>query len=174
MQSASTILTLKFPNFADLVGHFVRLGKAGSLTEVNGANFLSGETIRGIRQMDASHLMGHHATASTRPQQDSRNTEITPVCHLTQVSVHSNIYHALRFPRPPPPPFDIETMEPIEPPWRAVKEWIPDENPDIDWFNRPRNPSTSPGYRDAYDQRPQWRPEEVPLGDGRTLVLDPS
>ena len=27
-------------------------------------------------------------------------------------------------PRPPPPPFDIETMEPIEPPWQAIKEWI--------------------------------------------------
>ena len=27
-------------------------------------------------------------------------------------------------PRPPPPPFDIETMEQIEPPWQAIKEWI--------------------------------------------------
>jgi hypothetical protein len=44
-------------------------------------------------------------------------------------------------PRPPPPPFDIETMEPIEPPWLAIKEWIPDDEPDLDWFNRPRNPS---------------------------------
>jgi len=32
-------------------------------------------------------------------------------------------------------------MEPIEPPWQAIKEWIPDDEPDLDWFNRPRNPS---------------------------------
>jgi hypothetical protein len=32
-------------------------------------------------------------------------------------------------PRPPPPPFDIETLRRIVPPWRAIKEWIPDENP---------------------------------------------
>jgi hypothetical protein len=42
--------------------------------------------------------------------------------------------------RPPPPPFDIDTMEPIEPPWQAIKEWIPDDEPDLDRFNRPRNP----------------------------------
>lgn len=28
----------------------------------------------------------------------------------------------IQFPRPPPPPFDIDTMEPIEPPWQAIKE----------------------------------------------------
>jgi hypothetical protein len=44
----------------------------------------------------------------------------------------------IQLPRPPPPPFDIETMEPLEPPWQAIKEWIPDEEPDLDWFNRPR------------------------------------
>ena len=32
----------------------------------------------------------------------------------------------VNLPRPPPPPFDIETMEPIEPPWQAIKEWIAD------------------------------------------------
>ncbi|MCP5538289.1 MAG: transposase [Akkermansiaceae bacterium] len=79
----------------------------------------------------------------------------------------------IKLPRPPPPPFDIETMDPIEPPWKAVKEWIPDQNPELDWFNRPRIPSAPPGHRNAYDQRPRWKPEEVPLGDGRTLVLDP-
>jgi hypothetical protein len=34
-------------------------------------------------------------------------------------------------------------MEPIEPPWQAIKEWIPDDEPDLDWFNRPRNPSNN-------------------------------
>ena len=33
----------------------------------------------------------------------------------------------IHLPRPPPPPFDIHTMEPIEPPWQAIKEWIPDD-----------------------------------------------
>jgi hypothetical protein len=27
---------------------------------------------------------------------------------------------------------------------------------------------------ESYDQSPDWRPEETPLGDGRTLVLDPT
>ena len=61
-------------------------------------------------------------------------------------------------------------MEPIEPPWQAVKEWIPDDDPNLDWFNRPRNPSSPPP--EDFDQRPAWQPEEIPLGDGRTLVLD--
>jgi hypothetical protein len=43
-------------------------------------------------------------------------------------------------------------MEPIEPPWQAVKEWIPDDEPDLDWFNRPRNPSESDP--DCFDQSP--------------------
>jgi hypothetical protein len=30
----------------------------------------------------------------------------------------------IQLPRPPPPPFDIDTMEPIEPPWQAMKERI--------------------------------------------------
>ena len=72
--------------------------------------------------------------------------------------------------RPPSPPFDIETMEPIEPPWQAIKEWIPDDEPDLDWFNRPRNPSNS--APEDFDQRPSWQPEKIPLGDRRTLVLD--
>jgi hypothetical protein len=42
--------------------------------------------------------------------------------------------------RPPPPPFDIETMEPIEPPWVAIKEWIPDDEPDLNLFNQERKP----------------------------------
>ncbi len=71
----------------------------------------------------------------------------------------------IQLPRPPPPPFDIETMEPVEPPWRAIKEWISDEDPGLDWFNRPRP-------RD-FDQRPAWRAPEVPIGDGCVLILDP-
>jgi hypothetical protein len=96
--------------------------------------------------------------------------------------------------------FDIDTMEPIEPPWQAIKEWIadaplwpcrlqdpppdlvfhdappgcgrsiPDDEPNLDWFNRPRNPSVPD--LDGFHQSPAWQPEEIPLGDGRILVLD--
>jgi len=57
----------------------------------------------------------------------------------------------------PPPPFDVETMEPVRPPWRALKEWIPVDNPEDepDWF----------------DQSNPWRPREI-LQDDRILVLD--
>ena len=63
-------------------------------------------------------------------------------------------------------------MEPIEPPWQALKEWIPDDEPDLNWFNQARNPSES--EPDQFDQSPAWQPEEIPLGDGRTLVLENS
>ena len=78
----------------------------------------------------------------------------------------------IRLPRPPPPPFDIETMEPIEPPWQAIKEWIPDEDPGLNWFNQERVPTSV--EVENYDQSPTWQPVEVSLGDGRILVLDES
>ncbi len=60
----------------------------------------------------------------------------------------------------------------IEPPWQAVKEWIPDDEPDLNWFNQARPPSES--EPDPFDQSPAWQPEEVPLGDGLTLVPEDS
>ena len=44
-------------------------------------------------------------------------------------------------PPPPDPPFDIETFEPIEPPWQAIREWITDDD-------------AEPGF-DFFDQRPE-------------------
>lgn len=73
-------------------------------------------------------------------------------------------------PRQPPPPFDIETMEPIEPPWQAIKEWIPDNEPELDWFNRPLNPADPDP--DWFGQTPAWKPEEIHLDDGSILVLE--
>lgn len=73
-------------------------------------------------------------------------------------------------PRPPPLPFDIESLRRIELAWRAIKEWIPDEKPDLDWFNRPRNPSNP--HPDGFDQRQTWKPDDIHLEDGRILVLD--
>ena len=80
-------------------------------------------------------------------------------------------YHARTDPNGTPP-FDIETMEPIEPPWQAIKEWIPDDEPNLDWFNRLRNPSNPDP--DGLDQRHTWRAPEIQLDDGRTLVLESS
>ena len=54
-------------------------------------------------------------------------------------------------------------MEPIEPPWQAIKEWIPDEEPDLDWFNCPRNPSNPDP--DGFDQSPTWESEEIQLDE---------
>ena len=73
-------------------------------------------------------------------------------------------------PPPPRPPFDIETFEPIEPPWQAIKEWIPDDEPDLTWFNQPRKPSEPDP--DRFDQTSTWKAPEVPLDDGRILVLE--
>jgi hypothetical protein len=61
-------------------------------------------------------------------------------------------------------------MEPIEPPWQAIMEWIPDDEPDLDWFNRARN-SSNPDP-DGLEQRSEWRVPELKLDDCRTLVLE--
>lgn len=46
------------------------------------------------------------------------------------------------------------TMEPIEPPWQAIKEWIPNSGPDLNWFDQAR---TSPEPEPApFDQGPAW------------------
>ena len=50
------------------------------------------------------------------------------------------------------------------------EERIPDDEPNLDWFNRPRNPSNPDP--DGFDQRPGWQPAEIRLDDGRTLVLE--
>jgi hypothetical protein len=52
----------------------------------------------------------------------------------------------------------------------AINEWIPDDEPDLDWFNRPRNPSNPDP--DGFDQRQTWKPAEIHLEDGRILVLE--
>ena len=76
----------------------------------------------------------------------------------------------VHLPRPPPPPFDIENLQRIVPPWRAIKEWIPDEEPNLDWFNRSKNPSNPDP--DGFDQSLTWKPKEIHLEDGRILVFD--
>ena len=66
-------------------------------------------------------------------------------------------------------------MEPVEPPWQAIKEWIPDDDPDLNWFNQFNQERDLTGAEPVcYDQSPTWQPKEIPLDDGRTLVLDDS
>jgi len=74
---------------------------------------------------------------------------------------------AIDIPPPSDPPFEIETFEPIEPPWQAIREWIPDDDAAQDF--------------DLFDQRlelrlhPSWAgvaPGEAPREDGCILVLD--
>ncbi|MEI6178695.1 MAG: hypothetical protein WCS43_17520 [Verrucomicrobiota bacterium] len=112
-----------------------------------------------------------------------------------QSAINNPQSEILIIPPPPKPPFDIETFEPIEPPWQTIKEWIPDDEPDLNWFNQPRKPKESdPDWFDQspqgalasrqrvsddgnpaidwFDQQVAWKPPEIPLDDGRILVLE--
>ena len=68
----------------------------------------------------------------------------------------------INIPPPPDPPFDIETFEPIEPPWQAIKQWISadDDEPSFHWQDAHHSNESS------------WKPREIPLDDGRILILD--
>ena len=78
--------------------------------------------------------------------------------------------HPFQLPPATRNPFDIETFEPIFPPEYAITKWIPDNEPDLDWFNRPRHPSNPDP--DGYDQSQTWQAPEIQLDDGRILVLE--
>ena len=51
-----------------------------------------------------------------------------------------------------------------------MRQNIPYDEPDRDWFNRPRNP-TNPDP-DGIDQSPTWQAPVVQLDDGCTLILE--
>jgi hypothetical protein len=68
----------------------------------------------------------------------------------------------VKIPPPPDPPFDIDTFEPIDPPWPALREWIPADDTDPQAVFPEDSVST------------HWVPKEIRLDDYRTLVLDPS
>ena len=52
-------------------------------------------------------------------------------------------------PPPPVPPFDIDTFEPFEVPWQAIREWIPADDGELSF--------------DLFDQRPaSGKPVEIP------------
>ena len=66
-------------------------------------------------------------------------------------------------PPPPEPPFDVETFEPIEPPWQAILAWIPADDDEF--------PTDPPEFWDQTTGT-GWKAPEIDLGDGRTLVLE--
>lgn len=51
-------------------------------------------------------------------------------------------------------------------------EWIPDDEPDLNWFKQERK--AAGGNSRQYDHSPAWKLTELPLEDGRLLVLDDS
>jgi hypothetical protein len=66
----------------------------------------------------------------------------------------------VNIPPPPDAPFDIDTFEPIDPPWPAIREWIPAD-------------ATDPLAVFPEDiLSTHWVPKEIRLDDERTLVLD--
>ena len=74
----------------------------------------------------------------------------------------------ISLPPPPEPPFDIDTFEPIHPPWQAIRGWIPadeDEAPPADTLEL-WDQSTDASTDQA------WKAPEIDLGDGRVLVLE--
>ena len=70
----------------------------------------------------------------------------------------------INIPPPPKPPFDIEAFEPIIPRERAIKEWVPDDEPPDLWDE------TAGFSNDCNQSRPDPKLSEVDLGDGRILV----
>ena len=68
----------------------------------------------------------------------------------------------VNIPPPPDPPFDIDTFMPIDPPWPAIREWIPAAENDPQAVFPEDILST------------HWVPTEIRLDDERTLILDPS
>ncbi len=65
----------------------------------------------------------------------------------------------IAIPPPPAPPFDIDTFEPIEPPWQAIREWIADDNSET-------------GADLSNQHAESGKPVEIRREDGSILVLD--
>ncbi len=54
------------------------------------------------------------------------------------------------------------TVSSLPLPWQAIRQWIPadDDEPVFEWFDAHQSNEST------------WKPAEVPLYDGRILVLD--
>lgn len=74
-------------------------------------------------------------------------------------------------PPPPGPPFDVGTMEPIEPP--PGFQWPEEDDPDAFHLDRPDPASwESPQAPARIEDPPSWKAPKLKLGDERILVLD--
>jgi len=68
----------------------------------------------------------------------------------------------VNIPPPPDPPFDIDTFEPLDPPWPAIREWLSADDTDPQAVFPEDIVAT------------YWVPKESRLDDEHTLVPDPS
>jgi hypothetical protein len=74
-------------------------------------------------------------------------------------------------PPPPAPPFDVETMEPIEPPPGFY--WPEDDDPDAFHLESlDPSPWEWPQAPAGIEDQPAWKAPELKLDDERILVLD--
>jgi hypothetical protein len=98
-----------------------------------------------------------------RPPHRSRRAELTrPEAVEFFLRLHGLWEGLVNIPPPPDAPFDIDTFEPIDPPWPAIREWIPAD-------------ATDPLAVFPEDiLSTHWVPKEIRLDDERTLVIDPS
>ena len=78
----------------------------------------------------------------------------------------------IQLPLPPPPPFDIERMEPIEPPWQAIKKWTSTKNQSSTGSTVPGSPMNL--TRTSSTRARHGKAPEIHLDDGRILVLESS
>lgn len=69
---------------------------------------------------------------------------------------------------PPDPLFDTDTFEPIEPPWQAIKQWIPADDDNLVTVAG----GGDPGWDAHHSNEFPWESKKAPLGDDRLLVLD--
>ena len=103
---------------------------------------------------------------SSKPPTSSPPPSTTPKPPIVRPSeiqfflrLHGLWEGVLDLPPPPDPPFDIEAFEPIEPPWQAIREWIPDDDAEQGG--------------DLFDQRTDsGKPVEIRREDGSILILD--
>jgi hypothetical protein len=99
-----------------------------------------------------------------RPPHRSRRAETLTRSEAVEffLRLHGLWEGLVNIPPPPDAPFDIDTFEPIDPPWPAIREWIPAD-------------ATDPLAVFPEDiLSTHWVPKEIRLDDERTLVLDPS
>ncbi|MCX6876880.1 MAG: hypothetical protein NTW21_24160 [Verrucomicrobia bacterium] len=114
--------------------------------------------LRGIFRK-RSDLLGILFQTATKTLRDSFRARLNLPDGLLAAVIDHACLPAGRSRRSPSTPSATirRTFEPSDPPWRAIKEWLPDDGPPDRWNQRPH---------------PAWQPVEIPFDDERTLVLE--